>query len=147
MTTASNDLTASMTSSLAKDLIRDEGVRTKPYRDSRGFLTIGVGHNLDSEGLCQAAVDAQLDHDIRTKAYPLYQSLPWLVEHPEPVQRALLNMAFNVGVHKLLTFKETLELIRLKQYAVAADHILRLPYASQVGSRASRIADLLRSVV
>ena len=46
-------------------LIRDEGVRLKPYRDSVGKLTIGVGRNLDDKGLTRAEAEALLDNDIR----------------------------------------------------------------------------------
>jgi lysozyme len=134
----------SMISSLEADLTRDEGTRNRPYLDSRGFHTIGVGHNLDAEGLAPEAIAAQLRHDVLTKALPLYQALPWLQNAPEPVQRALLNMAFNIGIQGLLKFKTTLALIEQGDYDLAADRILKLPYAKQVGSRASRVASLIR---
>lgn len=31
-------------------VIQDEGIRTKPYLDSRGILTVGIGHNLEATG-------------------------------------------------------------------------------------------------
>lgn len=36
---------------LKEELIRDEGLRLKPYRDTVGKLTIGVGRNLDDVGI------------------------------------------------------------------------------------------------
>ena len=36
---------------LVQVLRRDEGVRSRPYCDSRGFLTIGVGRNLATVGI------------------------------------------------------------------------------------------------
>lgn len=35
---------------LIHDLRRDEGVREKPYQDSKGIWTWGVGHNLQEHG-------------------------------------------------------------------------------------------------
>lgn len=32
------------------DLERDEGVRIKPYQDTEGIWTWGVGHNLQEHG-------------------------------------------------------------------------------------------------
>jgi len=29
-------------------VIQDEGLRTKPYRDTKGILTVGIGHNLET---------------------------------------------------------------------------------------------------
>lgn len=42
-----------MISSLQEQLIRDEGVRKFPYKDTVGKTTIGVGRNLDDVGLSQ----------------------------------------------------------------------------------------------
>ena len=36
---------------LHSELIRDEANRLKPYRDSVGKLTIGIGRNLDDRGI------------------------------------------------------------------------------------------------
>lgn len=136
-----------ITSSLAKDLERDEGRRSKPYKDTEGFLTIGVGHNLDSEGLCKEAIDAQLDYDIRTKATdPLDRYLSWWREHPEGVQRALGNLCFNLGIAGLLKFKDTLSLIRAREYKLAAAQLLtNTRYHQQIGQRLDRIAELIRN--
>lgn len=146
--TKSSTSSSNIYSPIENDLIRDEGLRSKPYRDTEGYLTIGVGHNLDAEGLCREAIIAQLRYDIRTKAVePLDKHLSWWRSHPEPVQRVLMNMCFNLGIGGLLKFKETLALIESKNYTAAADRILTLKYAKQVKSRANRLADLLRSVV
>src|SRR3954464_9663542 len=98
-------ISTSTLSNVKSDLMRDEGYRDRPYKDSRGFLTIGVGHNLDADGLCPSAILAQLDWDIDTKALePLTKYLPWWTDQPEEVQRVLINMCFNLGIHSLLGF-------------------------------------------
>src|SRR4051812_19269491 len=109
ITTSSSSLSA-----IEADLIRDEGIRDKVYKDTRGFSTIGVGHNLDAEGLCQEAIYAQLQHDIAAKERDLDIHLAWWRDHPEPVQRALVNLCFNLGMGALLTFKATLLAIKVK---------------------------------
>jgi lysozyme len=133
---------------LTEDLKRDEGRRDKPYRDTKGILTIGYGHNLEAEGLCEAALLAQLEYDIQTKAIaPLDRNLPWWREHPEDVQRVLANLMFNMGWGTLRQFKRTLKFIELGQYKAAAAALLESLYATQVGQRAERLAQILRSVV
>lgn len=136
-----------MTSLLEKELIRDEGWRDRPYKDSLGFLTIGVGHNLSASGLCPEAILVQLRHDIEEARAFLDRRLPWWVETPEPVQRVLINLTFNLG-SKLLQFKHTLADIQAGHYAKAADELLASePWATQVGQRAVRLANVLRNVV
>ena len=36
---------------LIAELRRDEGVRYSPYKDSKGILTVGVGHNIEASAL------------------------------------------------------------------------------------------------
>ena len=137
-----------MLTNLKKDLKRDEGFRSRPYKDSVGVTTIGYGHNLEAEGLCEEALSVQLDYDIRTKAVePLDRNLPWWREQPEDVQRVLANLMFNLGPLRLLKFRQTLKFIELGQYKAAADSLLKTLYARQVGQRAYRLAMLLRNVV
>lgn len=143
----STALTTSVITSLEKDLRTDEGVRSKPYRDSLGFLTIGVGHNLDAEGLCEEAISAQLRHDLERVTTSLPRALPWLLEAPEPVQRVVLNMGFNLGIPKLLGFTTFLSLLERGDYQGAARDLLLTTYAKQVKMRALRLAGLLQGVV
>mgnify|MGYP004706280345 CR=1 FL=1 len=49
---------------LKTELVRDEGVRYSPYKDSVGKLTVGVGHNLDDVPLSHDAVMQILQDDI-----------------------------------------------------------------------------------
>ena len=49
---------------LRSELRRDEGVRLKPYRDTVGKITIGVGRNLTDVGITPDEADVLLDHDI-----------------------------------------------------------------------------------
>jgi lysozyme len=132
--------------SLVSDLRRDEGVEAKPYRDTAGFLTIGVGHNLDAEGLCDEAINAQLEFDIYRKAIePVARYCPWSATAPEDVKRGLWNLAFNLGIGGLLKWKVTLGHLEAGRYAEAADALMsNKVYVKQVGQRADRIAALWR---
>lgn len=142
--------TSSLTySSLEKDLIRDEGWKVRPYRDSRGLLTVGVGHNLDAQGLCEEAIVAQLRHDIRAVEDKLDVVMPWWKNKPEQVQRVLVNLGFNLGVDGLQNkWPLTVAHIKAGNYDLAAKAIRsNKVYTSQVGQRAERLAILLDSVL
>lgn len=132
---------------LTADLFRDEGLRLFPYHDTVGKLTIGVGRNLSDRGISRSEAEFLLRNDIDLHWRELLQALPWVEHQPVPVQRVVANMAFNMGVGKLLAFKTTLGHIQAGRYTSAAASLLRTKYASQVGDRAERLAALLRSVV
>lgn len=129
---------------LAKQLLVDEGLRLKPYRCTAGKLTIGVGRNLDDRGITEAEAMAMLENDIKRCWTEVVTALPWVILAPEPVQEALLNMCFNLGLGGLLTFKQTLALIQAGNYAKAADAMLASKWAGQVGARAQRLAEMVR---
>ncbi|MEC4589513.1 glycoside hydrolase family protein [Nitrospirillum amazonense] len=130
---------------LAADLRRDEGVRLKPYTDTVGKLTIGVGRNLSDVGLSAVEVDALLANDIARVIAELDHALPWWRTLSEARQRALANMAFNMGVPTLLTFHTTLGHLQASRFDGAAESALASRWAGQVGARANRVAALLKA--
>lgn len=129
---------------LRADLIRDEGRRSHPYRCTAGKLTIGIGHNLDDAGLSDAAIDFIYSQDEAACAADLDRALPWWRTLSEARQRALINMRFNLGLPRLLGFKQMLAALQQGDYQTAAAQALDSQWAKQVGDRAVRIALLIR---
>jgi len=127
-----------------EQLERDEAKRNRPYRDSVGKLTIGVGHNLDDKPISDRAVRVILEDDVADARRDLQTALPWVECLSEPRQAALLNMCFNMGVGGLLTFKCALAAIKEGNWDKAAAEILHSKYAEQVGPRAHRVIQQLK---
>lgn len=130
---------------LLAELKRDEGVRLKPYTDTVGKLTIGVGRNLTDVGISDDECTALLENDIAKVLAQLDRSLPWWRKIDPVRQRVLVNMAFNMGMTGLLTFKNTLAAVQSGSYAAAAAGMLASKWATQVGARAERLADMMRT--
>lgn len=133
---------------LVEDLIRDEGVRNKPYKDSVGKTTIGVGRNLDDVGLSDDEVEYLLRNDIARTRADLEHHLPWVKNLDIVRYNVLMNMAFNMGADTpgkgLLSFRNTLRYVRNGEWEKAAQGILNSKYAKQVGVRADRLAAKMR---
>ena len=124
-------------------LIRHESLKLKPYTDTVGKLTIGVGRNLTDMGLTQDEVLLLLQNDIERCRCELNKALPWWVKLGEVREAVMLSLCFNLGMSKLLSFKPTLGLIENGQYAQAADHLRTTPWARQVGQRAVDLTTML----
>lgn len=126
---------------LMKDeLKRDEGVKLEPYRCTAGKLTIGCGRNLSDNGITEAEADYLLTNDISNAINGLDMALPFWKDMSEVRQRALLNMSFNMGLHRLMGFKNMLAALKNKDYTTASAEALDSDWSRQVGSRAQRIA-------
>lgn len=147
---------------LISELERDEGVKLSSYRCTAGFLTIGVGRNLDTNKLTAEEL-AFVGHNCRTKPITKEQSdyllkndiekvcadlmkfLPWWTYLGDVRKRVLVNMAFNLGTEGLLKFENTLALIRSGSYAQAAAEMVKSKWAKQVGKRADRLANMMKT--
>jgi lysozyme len=132
---------------IVDQLTRDEGVRLKPYRDSVGKLTIGIGRNLDDKGISLAEAQILLQDDIRDVQADLQRALPWAYQLDDARRSVLENMAFNMGVEKLLGFHDTLSFIQRGMYEQAAHAMMQSLWARQVGLRAVRLAEQMRTGV
>jgi lysozyme len=133
-----------MTETLKEQLIRHEDLRCKPYKDSVGKLTIGVGHNLDDKGISPRIAMLILDEDIQEATMLLEKNLPWTSSLDAARKNVLINMTFNMGIAGLLTFKNTLSLIQAKRYDEAAENMLKSKWATQVGIRAVELARIMK---
>lgn len=129
---------------LSAQLNVDEGRRALMYLDSVGKWTGGVGRNLSDRPFSEDEIDLMLRNDIAYVERELDRRIPWWRELSEARQNVLANMAFNLGVPRLLGFVKTLDLIRAKRYDAAAAEMLDSKWARQVGDRAKRLADQMR---
>lgn len=135
------------TSLLEKDLYGDEGCKLSVYKDHLGFWTIGIGTLVDDRkggGITLDEAYYLLRNRLKAKFDDMDKQMPWWRGHPECVQRALANMAYQMGVDGLLEFKNSLALLKARQYNESADNFLKSLWAKQTPERAKRVTDLIR---
>lgn len=130
---------------LQEMLIRHEDLRLKPYRDTVGKLTIGVGRNLDDVGITREEALTLLNNDIAKVRREVKRSFPWFA-HLNPVrQNVVLNMVFNLGLPRFRQFKKAIAAIKAKQWNEAVRQMLDSRWAEQVGRRARELAAMMKS--
>ena len=124
-------------------LLLDEGLRLKPYKDSLGVMTIGVGHNLE-EGISNRIAMLMLDEDIE-KARADCMKYPWFQELNDTRKNVILNMMFNLGIYNFSKFHNMITAIAIHDYEVAADEMKDSKWYTQVGARAQRLEQEMRN--
>jgi lysozyme len=140
------------------ELRRDENSSAAIYMDDATppNPTIGVGHNLNASPLpdgwtiplTQSQIQQLLILDIQTKAFkPLNQFLPWWNTLDDVRQRIFANMAFNEGIGHLLGFKLMLAAVQSKNWAGAASEMENSLWYKQVGQRAIRLCEAMKTGV
>jgi len=125
-------------------LVKHEGDKRHPYKDSKGHLTIGVGRNLEAKPLSDEVVALMLDEDIH-EAHANCLTLAAFGSLDEVRQHVLLDMCFNLGLPRLLKFVKMLDAIERRDFEKAAAEMLDSEWARQVGERADRLAGMMRT--
>mgnify|MGYP000938050228 FL=1 len=129
-------------------LRRHEGVRSYAYKCSAGYITIGVGRNIDEDGglgLSDDEVDYLLSNDIDRCIKELGASFDWFKQLDEVRRDAMINLVFNLGMPRLKQFKNTLAAMENCDWNTAADELLDSRWATQVGARATEVSTMIRT--
>ena len=138
---------------------RDEGgSRLKPYLDCcgrswsececpvKGKLSIGVGRNLDDCGITATEGYLLFTHDVAAAKADVNTRLPWAAPVLDDARYGVLvNMCFNMGISRLMSFQRMLEAMRRQEWQQAADELMDSNYARQVEDRARRLSEQMRS--
>jgi|TARA_R110000796_G_scaffold1364_1_gene5438 lysozyme len=128
---------------LIAQLRKHEGVEHKPYTDTVGKLTIGVGRNLDDRGLSDHEIDFLLQNDIQLVEEELDQWWPHWRSLNQTRQLVVADMMFNMGRPRLSQFKMFLAALQAANYEMASTEMLDSKWASQVKGRATTLADMM----
>lgn len=136
------------------DIENDEGYRGFSYKDTEGFLTIGIGsrfpitknerYTINWNGKEPMSIDIAR-HLLRLRLIAtikdLHFKLEWIEKADSRVQDVLYNMAYQLGVDGVLKFKKTLKFLKFKQYAKASEEMLDSLWAKQTPNRAIRLSE------
>ena len=129
-------------------LIKEERFVKHVYKDSLGYLTIGIGRLVDRRkggGISYEEGLYLLRNDIDEKEEELDHRLPWWRELDENRRTVILAMSFQLGVAGLLKFKRTLRAIRSGNWAEAGVRMRRSLWYRQTTARAERMARVIET--
>jgi lysozyme len=141
-----------------REMIRlHEGSRILPYEDSKGILTIGVGHNIEANGLPLDILPYVIRHggitiemennlleqDLQIAEEELLHQHPWVEELNYARRAVLIDMSFNMGLPVLNKFVKTLQYAKEGKWEDCSKEMLDSTWARQVGPRATRLSRIM----
>jgi len=130
---------------LFKQLRLHEGVEKFPYRCTAGYLTIGVGRNIEERGLLDDEIDFILDNDIEVVMNEVSVTFDWFFDLSEVRQRVVADMIFNIGMPRFKQFKKMIAALEEGDWSEAANQMMDSKWAKQVGKRAERLRDMMET--
>ena len=145
---------------LVKMVALHEGIVLNVYQDHLGINTVGIGRNLDDRGITDGellfmnkTIDDVYDNglteeeayylcmnDIAIVEKELLDSKPIVNQLNDVRQMVLVDMAFNMGVPRLMKFKNMWAAIETGDYALACEEMIDSRWANQVGNRAMKLS-------
>ena len=129
---------------IEEQLILHEGLKLKPYRCTAGKLTIGVGRNLDDKGISKEEALFLLANDIEDAIKDL-SNFDWF-EGLDPVRKkVVIDMRYNLGPTRFRQFKRMIAALAAGDYKAAAAEMVNSKWYYQVGTRARRLMEMMRT--
>ena len=143
--------------SLREQLKTDEGVKYEIYKDHLGYPTFGIGHLItendpehgepDGTEISEDRVNEVFKSDVATFVSEAKILFPDLDDLPEIAQQVIVNMAFNMGRPRLSKFKNFIAGVNDRDWVRAAEEMMDSRWADQVGARATRLRNLILTLV
>jgi lysozyme len=128
-----------------KDMISEhEGKRLDMYQDSENIWTVGVGHNIQERGISEAVCSLMLEEDIE-EAINDADTFRWFEDLNDPRRAVIVDMVFNMGLTRFSGFKKTIQFIENELYNSAGIEMLDSKWANQVGRRAIRLSEIMKT--
>lgn len=138
-------------------LNRDEGRKKFPYLDCcgkpwrqctckvKGNLTIGVGRNLDAVGLYDNEIDLLTVDSLTNAKKECENNFTWWESLDEIRQDVVAMMTYNMGIGDVKKFTTFIQLVATKKYVEAGNDLETTLWAREVGDRAKRLAQQMRT--
>lgn len=129
-----------------KQLIKKhEGLSLSLYKCLSGKQTIGYGHNIEDRGISEEVAELLLEQDTEIAYKQVKNAIKCFDTLNEARQYVLIDMCFNIGITKLMSFKKMLAALNKSDYKTAAKEMLDSKWARQVKSRANYLACVMQS--
>ena len=136
---------------LKKQIKLNEGIRKTAYQDTLGNWTIGVGHLIklpDEEYLINAKLnDLEVDQLFITDLNQAIDDARKFIDAdsiPDEAFEVVVDMAINLGLPKLLKFKNFQQALREKDFVKAREEMLDRLWEKQLPNRSKLLSEIMR---
>ena len=139
---------------ILEHLMAEEGYRRTPYKDTRGVLTVGIGHRIwpgdaieEHSELTDQQVRLWFLEDLTVAELAFQRLFGWRghAEINDARKVALTGMCFQLGEAGVLGFVNMRQAARQGDWPLAAREALDSRWAEQTPARAARVARILDS--
>lgn len=140
-------------------IAKNEGIRTKPYRCTAGYLTIGIGHNCDAnptkpiigkeisklypQAITYEEIKLLFNHDLANAIKSATKHHPDFEELPDNYKLVIVDMIFQIGSAGYGLFKNFKMGVKLRNTDKMIKSLLNSKVQKQTPNRNNARIELL----
>jgi len=129
--------------SLIDEIKKHEGFRSKVYKCTEGFDTIGYGFAIKDLELDEDIAEQILIKKLDSLQERIESKFNWFDDSPQEVKDVVVNMCYQLGVSGFSKFQKTIYLLETEQYKEASVEMLDSLWAKQTPNRAKELSEIL----
>ena len=131
---------------LLDEIKKHEGFRSKVYKCTEGYDTIGYGFAIKDLELDEDIAEQILIKKLDSLQERIESKFNWFDDSPQEVRDVVVNMCYQLGVSGFSKFKKTIYLLETEQYDDASIEMLDSLWAKQTPNRAKELSETLRGI-
>ncbi len=123
-----------------------EGFRSKVYKCTEGYDTIGYGFAIKDLELDEDIAEEILIRKLEKLIKRVRNKFDWLDSVPREVQGVLVEMSYQMGLSGVCKFKNALKYMEHQNWEKAADEMLMSRWYRQTPNRAKELSNIIRNL-
>tara|TARA_R100000700_G_scaffold17656_1_gene24249 strand:- start:67 stop:477 length:411 start_codon:yes stop_codon:yes gene_type:complete len=131
---------------ILESIKKHEGFRSKVYKCTEGYDTIGYGFAIKDLTLDENVAELILMKKIQKLLERMLVAFPWFKESPNEIKFVVTNMCYQLGIAGFSKFKKTIYYLETEQYEEASFEMLDSLWAKQTPNRAKELSEIVKSV-
>ena len=116
-------------------LIKSEGLALFPYSCQENYLSLGIGRNIQTNGISEDEAMYMLENDIKRVIEELDQQWDVWRTFPVDAQMVCVDLVFNLGITGFMRFSRTRYYMENGDFLAASEELLRSKYHIQLPRR------------
>ena len=129
-------------------IMAHEGLKLKPYKCSANKLTIGIGRNLEDNGITEEEARFMFENDLAKCIKDLHVVFPNQFQtFPEPIQKVLMDMRFQLGPGRFRGFKKMIRAVEQGDLQEMIVQMKNSQWYRQVPNRANDLIKLVQALI
>ena len=129
--------------SIIEDIKKHEGFKSKVYKCTEGYDTIGYGFAIKDLVIDKDLADLILMKKLHEMLERILIAFPWFQNINDEAKSVVINMCYQLGIRGFSKCKKTIYLLETEQYKEASVEMLDSLWAKQTPNRAKELSEIL----